>query len=225
MIVAAGAAIVGVVVRFTPHSALWLDEALTVNISRLPLSQLFTALRHDGSPPLYYLVLHFWMGVFGTSTGAVRVLPALISVATLPVAWRLGRTIGGRNTAFAALVLLATSPFAIRYGSENRMYSLVMFLSMVGGLALVRCLRSPTPRWLLVFGVSGGLLLLTHYWALYLVASTGLLLLWGSVRGTNRIASRLSLAALASGSLLFLPWVPSFLYQAAHTGTPWATSP
>ena len=223
--VAAGTAVLGVIVRFTPHSALWLDEALTVNISRLPLPQLFTALRHDGSPPLYYLVLHFWMRAFGTSTGAVRVLPAVISAATLPVAWRLGRTIGGRNTAFAAVVLLATSPFAIRYGSENRMYSLVMFLSMLGGLALVRCLRTPTPRWLVVFGVSGGLLLLTHYWALYLVGAIGLLLFWGSVRGTNRTASRLTLAALASGSLLFLPWVPSFLFQTAHTGTPWAASP
>jgi hypothetical protein len=28
--------------------------------------------------------------------------------------------------------------------------------------------------------------------------------------------------ALAAGGLLFLPWLPSFLYQAEHTGTPWA---
>ena len=42
------------------RSALWLDEALTVNIARLPLSQLQDALKHDGAPPLYYVLLHFW---------------------------------------------------------------------------------------------------------------------------------------------------------------------
>jgi hypothetical protein len=73
--------------------------------------------------------------------------------------------------------------------------------------------------------VTTGLLLLTHYWALYLVAATGGVLLLASLRGTNKAASRLTLAAMAAGSLMFVPWAPSFLFQAAHTGTPWATAP
>ena len=49
---------VGVVIRFVTASHLWLDEALTVNIARLPLGQLTDALRRDGAPPLYYVLLH-----------------------------------------------------------------------------------------------------------------------------------------------------------------------
>ena len=30
---------------------------------------------------------------------------------------------------------------------------------------------------------------------------------------------------MAIGCLLFVPWVPTFLYQAKHTGTPWAAPP
>ena len=30
---------------------------------------------------------------------------------------------------------------------------------------------------------------------------------------------------MAAGCLLFVPWVPTFLYQAKHTGTPWAAPP
>ena len=63
---------VGVVLRFWTHSDMWLDEALTVNISRLPLSQLHAALMKDGAPPLYYLMLHVWMEVFGRGDFAVR---------------------------------------------------------------------------------------------------------------------------------------------------------
>ena len=56
---------VGIVLRFLTTSDLWFDEALSVNIARLPLSELQDALRQDGAPPLYYALLHFWIEAFG----------------------------------------------------------------------------------------------------------------------------------------------------------------
>ena len=38
------------------------------------------------------------------------------------------------------------------------------------------------------------------------------------------LGARWLLAGLAGGFVLWLPWVPSFLFQAANTGTPWAPS-
>ena len=57
--------VVGVLLRFYAPTPLWLDETISVNISRLPIGQIPTALSHDGAPPLYYLLLHFWMLVWG----------------------------------------------------------------------------------------------------------------------------------------------------------------
>lgn len=222
--VAFGAATVAVAVRFVGPPALWLDEALTVNIARLPLPKLFDALRHDGSPPLYYLALHYWMGVFGTGTRAVRALAALFSLATLPAAWRLGRAVGGRRVATALVVVMACNPFALRYGTENRMYSLVMLLATLAALALVRALQHPSVSRLVLFGGLCGLLMLSHYWALYLMAGLGCCLLVASIWGRLRTHARLALGALCGGGLLFLPWAPSFVFQAQHTGTPWATA-
>jgi len=70
---AAVAAVVaaGAVLRFRTASDLWLDEALSVNIAALPTGALLEALRHDGSPPLYYLVLRAWTAVFGSGDAAV----------------------------------------------------------------------------------------------------------------------------------------------------------
>ena len=62
-----GVLALGVVLRFVCQSDLWADEVLSVNIAKLPISQIPAALRHDGSPPLYYLLLHVWMRMFGTS--------------------------------------------------------------------------------------------------------------------------------------------------------------
>lgn len=136
----------------------------------------------------------------------------------------LGRAVGGRRVAIALFVLAACNPFALRYATENRMYSLVMLLAMLAALLVVRALQRPTIARLFGFGVVCGLLLLTHYWALYLVAAMGLCLLTASMWGPLRANARMTLAALCGGCLLFVPWAPSFVFQAQHTGTPWSTA-
>ena len=228
IVVALGAVALGVVLRFVTRSPLWLDEALSVNIARLPLGEIPAALRHDGHPPLYYVLLHGWMSAFGTGDLAVRSLSGLFAVVTLPVAWLVGRRRGGPLLGWLFMGVLALSPFALRYATETRMYSFVVLLVLVGYLLVddvVRRGRAGLGR-LVAISVVSGLLLLTHYWSLWLLGAVGLVLLWCWRRGpaeTRRGAGR-AVAAVAAGGLLFLPWLPSFLSQAAHTGTPWAGS-
>jgi hypothetical protein len=214
----------GIALRFVARSNMWLDEALTLNISKLPLGQIHGALRRDGAPPLYYYLLHFWISAFGTSDTAVRALSGVLSCATLPFMWLAGRRLGGKTVAVVALVLVATSPFAVRYATENRMYALVGLLAAAGVVAVQHVLRRRTVANVIALGLVTGLLLYTHYWALYLVGVTALWLAWQAWRGPEqrRRGARVGLGAVLVGCLTFLPWLPTFLYQAHHTGTPWA---
>ncbi len=216
--------VAGIVLRFIAKSDMWLDEALTLNIARLPLSQLHEALRRDGAPPLYYVLLHFWMGAFGTSDVAVRALSGVLSVCTLPFIWLAGRRLGGRAVGASVLVIVASSPFAVRYATENRMYTLMIFLCAAGVVALQRSLRRPAAGNLLGVAVVSALLLYSHYWSIYLVGVTGLWLLFQVWRGpeARRRGARISVVALAVGCLAFVPWLPTFFFQTRHTGTPWA---
>jgi uncharacterized membrane protein len=211
----------GLVLRVLVDSPLWLDEALSVNIARLPVPDLLDALRRDGSPPLYYLLLHVWVGWFGTGDAAARSLSVVFSVATLPLAWLAGRRLGGHTSAWAAVLLLAASPFAVRYASETRMYALLMLLAVGAWLALTASLVRPTVPRLAALGLVTGLLALTHYWALYLVAAMFLAACWLTRDGGTRPAALRVVGAMAAGGLLFVPWLPSFVFQARHTGTPW----
>jgi mannosyltransferase len=219
---AVGVVAVGVVLRFTALSNLWLDEALSVNIARLPLGDIPASLRHDGSPPLYYLLLHVWTAVFGTETFAVRALSGVFAVAALPLIWVAGRRVGGRRTAHAALVLLAASPFAVRYATEARMYSMMMVLGLAGWLLFDDLLKRFS--WARASGLAlvTGAALLTHYWSVYVLAVGAGAALWRARRGPGRPEAVRVLGALAAGCLLFLPWLPTFVYQLRHTGTPWA---
>ena len=222
---AACAVVAGLLLRFWTKSDLWLDEALTVSIARKPLHALPAYLKRDGAPPLFYALLHGWTGIFGTSNLAVRALPGAIGVATLPLAWLAGKRLAGEWAAWAAMLLVATSPFAIRYATEARMYSLVALLTALGYLALDRALRHPRLGNLAAVAAVTALLLYTHYWAFYLLGVTMIWLAYQAWRGRPQWRRGASAALLAGvvGCAAFLPWVPTFLFQSAHTGTPWAT--
>ncbi len=221
----AGVLAVGLVLRFWTRSDLWLDEALTVNIARLPLHDLPSYLKRDGAPPLYYVLLHVWIGWFGTSDVAVRALSGVTGVITLPFVWLAGRRLGGRTLAWAAMLLVATSPFAIRYDTETRMYALVVLLTVLGFLALDRSVLRPRAGNFVAVAVVTSLLLYSHYWSIYLIGTVlaWLAWQWRWGRAEWRAGARASFLAGLVGCLTFLPWVPTFLFQSQHTGTPWAT--
>jgi mannosyltransferase len=220
------AIVVGVIVRFVADTPMWLDEALTVNIAELRPPQMLDALRADGHPPLYYLLLHGWMQVVGTSDGAIRALSGVFSLASLPLVWIAGRRVGGTTLAWIATGALAMSPLALRYATENRMYSLVVLLVLAGWL-LIDDLWKQTTAWRLVaLAIVGGALLLTHYWALFLLGAIGLVTMvrWWRTSGPQRAAAGWVMVGLVGGGVLFVPWLPSFVQQLTSTGTPWASA-
>lgn len=222
LVVAGGIAVVaGIILRFYAPSPLWLDETISVNIAKLPLSHIPGALSHDGAPPLYYVILHFWMAVFGRGDFAVRALSGVISVGSLPVFWVAGRRLGGRTVAWVTFFLALSSPFAINYATTTRMYSLMILVSLLGYLALSRAYEAPTRRHCVEVGLVTAALLYTHYWGIYLVLVAGLWLIW-RVRVSGRGAP--PLRAMIIGGLIWLPWAPIFIFQTLHTGTPWTAS-
>jgi hypothetical protein len=104
------------------------------------------------------------------------------------------------------------------------MYALVGLLTAAGLVAIQRSLRRPTIANGLGVGLATAALLYSHYWALYLIGVTALWLVWQARWGSSnrRGGARVALVAVVAGCLAFAPWVPTFVYQSHHTGTPWA---
>lgn len=229
--VVGGVLAIAAVLRFLTESDLWLDEALTVNIAKLPLSELTRALRHDGAPPLYFVLLHTWMRVFGTSDVAARALSGLLGLAMLPLAYLAGRRLGGtdpsrrRWVAWSAALVVAASPYAIRYSTEARMYVLAMVLVLLGYLAMWRAVERGTVGALVGVALVTAALLYTQYWSLFLIGVVGLVQLWRAFRtsGPPRENAARIVGAILLGGVLFLPWLSVFEFQMQHTGTPWDT--
>src|SRR5215211_9054185 len=106
-------------------AAFWIDEGLSVGIANHALLDIPGLLNQDGSPPLYYMALHVWMDVFGSSERATQSLSMVFAVLSVPAAfWAAGR-VWGRRAAWFAAFLAALNPFLTSHGQEARMYALM----------------------------------------------------------------------------------------------------
>src|SRR5690606_29589650 len=105
---------------------MWLDETFSVWLANQSLGQMLQwIVKIDQHPPLYYLLLHGWIARSGDTAYYVRLLSVLFGVATIPVIYLIGKRLSGSVVGLAAAVLLAFSPFHIRFAQEARMYTLL----------------------------------------------------------------------------------------------------
>ncbi len=212
----------------------WIDEGLSVGIADRPLLEIPGVLRQDGSPPLYYMLLNVWIALAGRTEEATHTLSLLFAALAVPAAFWAGTVAFGRRAGWIAALLVALNPFLTQYAQETRMYSLVVLLGLLtcGAFARAFAVREPGVPvhrgWLAAFAVALTASMYTHNWALFLALACGIawLVLLGLARpAERRPLLRDGILAFGGALLLFAPWVPTLLYQAAHTGAPWAKAP
>jgi mannosyltransferase len=227
LLVALTAASVGLRAHDLGHR-LWMDEGIAVGIASHPLAEIPGTLRLDGSPPLYYGLLHAWMALFGRSEAVLHLLSVAVAALCIPAAWWAGRAAADRRTGAMLAVLVACSPFVSTYARDARMYPLLMLFGLlcIGWFASAFVRRRRGHRF--AFGAALALSLYTHNWALLLAA--GLVLAFAlavaAAPGSDRPALlRDGIAGFGTAAVLYLPWVPFLAAQVRHTGAPWAPRP
>ena len=123
---------------------MWLDETFSVWIASHSITDMLQwIVKIDQHPPLYYLLLHFWIAHYGDTPYYVRLLSTLFGTATIPIIFLIGKRISGDVAGWVAAVFLALSPFNIYFAQETRMYTLLTFNAAMAIYALVRLLTDP----------------------------------------------------------------------------------
>ena len=194
----------------------WFDERLTQDTLALPFTEMVDSLVTTGNetnPPLYYLLAWPWARVFGDGPVALRSLSALAGTATVAVAYLAGRELVSVRVGRVVAALAAVSPLLVWFSQEARAYALLSLLSALSLLFFARSLRDAGAlRW---WALASCLALLTHYFALFLVAVEGA---WLLLRYRERAWRPL---AAVGGTAALL--VPLALSQRAEGGTSWIT--
>ncbi len=203
------------------EQSLWYDEAFTpVHVLHAGLAATLHSVVHsENTPPLWYVLEWAVSRVLGTGAVALRLLSALAGVATVPVAWAIGRELSSRRAALACAAFVAVNPLFVWYSQEARAYALFVLFAALAMLYFLRALREPVAGERRVanlagFAVSGSLALLTHYFALFLLVPMVLMLL---CRPGPRRAALAAIGVLGVVSLALLPLISA---QGGH-GTQW----
>ena len=214
--------------------SLWLDEALSWNQARLPLPELLDSIAADVHPPLYALLLHFFIGLLGDSEAALRLLSVICSSISIWLTWAVCRHLsGGERAAWIAALLWVISVFAIQYAQEARMYALLSCLALASMLSFVRlCYATssadnskptgPGTATQLAYLLTTALLMYSHVYGLFIVIGQNvIMLLRYAPRWPERPALRLQRWILLQGvlGLVFLPWAYVLMRQVARVQT------
>jgi mannosyltransferase len=204
----------------------WMDEGLSVGISSHSLTSIPGVLRHDGSPPLYYLLLHVWMGAFGNTEVATHWMSVLFGVLTIPVGAWVAWSLFGRWAAFIAAVLFSLNPFLTAYSQETRMYTLMALLGLLATAGLIHGFVYRRRKYLILFAIAQALMVYTHAWGLFFGVGAVVALIPVYLNSDDRRAFlRDAVLSFGAAAVLYLPWIPTLLYQATHTGSPWDSAP
>ena len=204
----------------------WMDEALSTGIASHSLSAIPGVLRHDGSPPFYYLLLHFWIKIFGISEAATHSLSLVCSLLTIPIGLWAGWSLFGKRAGLMAATLFAFSAFLTDYAQETRMYALMALLGLIATTAFVHAFVFRRRQYLVVFAIAQALMVYTHDWGIfYGVGTAATVLFLARISDDPRALIKDGVMAYIGAVVLFLPWLPNALYQASHTAAPWDSSP
>jgi hypothetical protein len=188
----------------SPHYFTIADEAHFFSmIYNYDFFELIKLMMQHSHPPLHEIIGYIWF-VFGgfDHPWAFRVLSVFLGLPALPLAFQIGRRLGGPRLGLSALALLALNPWFLFLLILFRNYSLALTLGAWGVWIVLGLLDRPTPRRWAAWTLAQGLLLFTHYYGTLLIAALWLTLLRRRPRGWPQ-----GLLASTPAAALFALWL------------------
>jgi hypothetical protein len=189
---------------------LWGDEWFTLSVTPQPLNQVRSIVQAVGHPPLYFLLLHFWIHIPWSSSLLVKIramscLWALLATVIFYRAWLRKEPLRIRRMFLALWVL---SPCLLLYARMARSYSMQLALALLTIYAAVEWMKRPqSALWLLAFSACAAILLYTHYLpGLAIVMAVGLVLVSKSEHFAPASVIALG-ASILIIALFYLPWL------------------
>jgi mannosyltransferase len=167
--------------------SLWRDEAYTKDAISRSITHIFDLLGHnDAVHGFYYVIIHFYSEVAGTSDFAMR-FPSVCAMAvatgfTAAVARRATKLAGlsGRwpdVTAMVAGLVFATSPYMTYYAQMARPYAFVTMCATIASYVLLRAYADGGWRWWTLYGVAVGFTGLFNTFGLLIIPAHALTIL------------------------------------------------
>lgn len=203
---------------FATQHQVWHDEIVTLSLANTPLFLFFKNAALDNHPPLYFLIIKF-LNLFLSDILLLRLSSVFFGVLSLWIAFRFFLVLGANNsTASLVTAFMAFSPVHIYYSVELRMYGLLVFETLLIGLATINLLKAKNSLSNFFYIIIATLALYTHYYAILPIISITFIIL---VKFKKIVFRWFNLNSIVF--LLFSPWL--FLTIQSPKPDCWCFSP
>lgn len=207
------------------NNGLWIDEIFSlVDSFRLPFVTIATSYPGDTHHPLYSLLAHLSLILFGEAPWSIRLPSILVGAASVPLLYLLGREVGSRREALFAAAFLAVSYHHVWFSQNARGYVILAACAMAGTWFLLRLLTTGEARFAAGHAVATALGAYTHLTMVFIAVgqalAVGLYLLADRGPGDRRRLGGLGAGAFGAAAigtvLLYLPALPKVLDHFLH---------
>ncbi len=214
--------------------SIWYDEGVSLYLANLNIPALLAHTAGDIHPPLYYIVLHFWLTLAGHSQFAAAFFSLFFGILLIVSTFVVARRLLGGSVAVLAALLAALSPYHLWYSQEMRMYTLGALLGLLSFYFLMKALivshdQKPgnTERafWISYIVCAALGLYTLYYFAFLLLFENLAALAWlvaqrRDVGHTGDASAKRWMAAQAAVLVLYLPWLPVAWQQVTQPPVP-----
>ena len=154
------------------NSCLWYDEVATlVEFVRLPIYQLITTYTDQNNHPLFSLMAHISVQLFGESAWALRLPALLFGLASLWALFLLGRVVTDKREAILATILMAVSYHHVWFSQNARGYTGLLFWGLLSTWLFIQGSQKNTLSIWIAYAASVALGLYTHMTMAFILAS------------------------------------------------------
>lgn len=197
-----------------------LDEPFSVYYAQGSFRELIKIFTWENNPPLFYIILHFWIRLFGIGTLSVRFLPMLFSSLTVIFVYKTGERFINRLAAITACILYTCSNVVIMEAHDARIYSILVFLTAASMYYYFQLIQSHgNRRYITALTIVNVLLIYSHFLGFYVIATQVIFLL--SFKELRLNIFRLYLISSVTLLIFYTPYlyfVVLRLSQALKTG-------
>jgi len=202
---------------FIGNHSLWLDELFSLRFSGFDLPELIREVAaSDNHPPTYYIVLHYWVLIFGDTEASLRAPSAIFSSLSVYFSYKVGELLFNKRVAALAALLLAISEFSIYHAQEARMYSLLAFTSVLSVYFLLKLLKKQTMWSLFNYVWSTTFLAYTHLYGLFIILAENIYILSCIYAFNNKTTGIQTRHWASTQILIFLLSLPWFVILVNH---------
>lgn len=187
------------------NQSFWRDEAFSYILAQKNILEILFYTAKDFNPPLYYILLHIWMKIFGSSEISLRTVSILFFWGTVYIAFDFMHDVLGISYKKATfyMFLIIINPILLFFAFEARMYTMLSFFAALSYYAL----HTNKKRLHIAALILG---LYTHYFMIFVVFAQLLYIYLTKKKKAN--LKNLFLPFIYT-AIAFIPWAIYVLIQ------------